>query len=68
MTFEQEERLKRYIKTVINENKDIVNDYKKGKRGLIGPIMNKVISMSDISFYSKESKIKLITELKEQLS
>ena len=67
MTYEQEIKMKQYVKNVIKNNKRIVDEYKNGKKGLIGPIMNKVISTSDISYYSKESKIMLIKEIKEQL-
>ena len=68
MTTFQEKELKKCVKTILDTYPDIVNKYRDGQRGLIGFIMKKVIKESDMSFYSKESKQKLVHELKKQLN
>jgi Asp-tRNA(Asn)/Glu-tRNA(Gln) amidotransferase B subunit len=68
MTVDQEKELIKIINKVILDNKEIVLEYRNGKRGLIGTIMKKIIKESTISFYSKSSKQKLVYNLKKNMN
>jgi len=68
MTNEQEKDLKKTINIILTKNQNTVNKYKDGQKGLIGFFMKRVIKKSTISFYSKDSKQKLVLYLKESLS
>ena len=68
MTNDQEKDLKNVINKVLENYPKTVEKYKNGQRGLIGLFMKRVIKKSTISFYSKESKQKLVLCLKNHLS
>lgn len=68
MTVDQEKELIKIINKVILDNKDIVLEYRNGKKGLIGTIMKKIIKESTISFYTKSSKQKLVHNLKKNMN
>jgi len=67
MTTEQEKNLDRTINKILNKNKNFIYKYKNGQKGLIGLFMKRTIKDSTISFYSKDSKQKLVNILKKKL-
>jgi len=64
----ENDNLKKIIKNVINENIDMLEKYQGGQRGLIGFFMKEIMKKSTSSFYSKNSKQKLVLILKTELN
>lgn len=62
-----ESEVNKLIDKIMDENPKMVSDYKDGKKGLIGFFMKNVIKESTSSFHSKNSKQKLVVELKKKL-
>jgi len=68
MTKEQETSLKKDIKKVIDENPKTFEKYKNGQIGLVGFFVKNVMKKSTVSFFSKDSRLKLAMLTKMELN
>ena len=64
----EQDNLKKVIKKVIKDNPVILERYQGGQKGLIGFFMKTIMKKSTMSFFSKDSKQKLVYSIKTQLS